>query len=287
MPASLDVAVTDATDSIAEWLSGAYQLSARSGDTVRLEPLANHAGPALVLHRVPARAARDAIDAGVDALLTDDPDAIAYAATRADLTSIPSGWNRAYGLLVRGGDESTDGEPAPARDSLRTELAIGAVRVEARPARTASDGACTDPGGATAPTTGGAAAPGPRIVYSRTDHVARSLAARLVAFGASRRDLLAALSPSLVRAGSSLRAEGVDAGEGAREVARGSAVAAVVAVPRSPDCGARAVPGMDPAQTRLIPLIETRERLIAKRSLTDGALATLARAIGDSAQAEP
>ena len=286
VPASLDVAVTDATDSIVGWLSGAYQLSARSGDTVRLEPLAMNPGPVLIVHRVEARDARDAIDAGVDALLTDDPDAIAYAATRADLTSVPSGWNRAYGLLVRAGDQSTDGEPASALDILRTELAIGAVRVEARPARMASDGACTDSGGATTATTGGAA-PGPRIVYSRTDDVARALAARLVALGASRRELLAALSPSLVRAGSSLRAEGVDAGEAARQVARGSALAAVVAVPRVPDCSAGAVPGMNPGLTRLIPLIETRERLIAKRRLTGGALAALARAIGDSAQAAP
>lgn len=286
LPTTLDVAVTDAPDSIAAWLSnlGAYQLSARSGDTVHLEPVVDGAGPALVLHRVPARAARDALDAGVDVLLTSDPDAIAYAATRADLTSVPSDWNRAYGLLVRG-DQSSDSEPGPARDTVRAQLATGAVRVEARPASVWSDLPCPTPAGASA-TNGMAAAAHPRIVYSRTDDVARSVAARLIALGSSRRELLAAFSASLVNAGDSLRAEGVDPGDVAREVVRGNAVAAVVAVPL-PGCGASDVPGMDPALTHVVPLIETRERLIARRTLTARMLATLAQAIGDSARAKP
>lgn len=287
MPASLDVAVTDAPDSIAGWLSdlGAYQLSARSGDTVHLEPVVDGAGPALVLHRVPARDARDALDAGVDVLLTADPDAIAYATTRADLTSVPTAWNRAYLLLVRA-DQSSDSEPAPARDTARAELATGAVRVEARPVSAWSDYPCPSPGGASTATDGIAAAARPRIVYSRTDDVARSVAARLVALGSSRRELLAAFSAALVNTGDPLRAEGVDPGDVAREVARGSAVAAVVAVPL-PGCGVQDVPGMDPARTRIIPLIQTRERLIARRSLTGPVLAALAQAISDSAQAGP
>lgn len=287
MPASLDVAVTDAPDSIAAWLSdlGAYQLSARSGDTVHLEPVVDGAGPALVLHRIPARAARDALDAGVDVLLTADPDAIAYAATRADLTSIPSGWNRAYGLLMRG-DQSSDSVPAPARDTVRAQLATGAVRVDARPASAWSDDPCPTPAGRSTATNGIATAARPHIVYSRTDDVARSVAARLVALGLSRRELLAAFSASLANAGDSLRAEGVDPGDVAREVVRGRVVAAVVAVPL-PGCGFLDVPGMDPATTHVIPLIQTRERLIARRSLTAQTLATLAQAIGDSTQAGP
>jgi len=287
MPASLDIAVTDAPDSIAAWLSdrGAYRVSARVDDTVYLESVAADAGPSLVLHRVPARGARDAIDAGVDVLLTADPDAIAYAATRADLTSVPSGWNREYGLLLLA-NQSSDGLPALALDTLRAELATGAVRVEARPVRASSSDSCADPPGA--PTADAAAAAArARIVYSRADDVARGLAARLIALGSSRRELLAALSPSLANAGDSLRAEGVDAGDVAGDVVRGGAVAAVVAVPRLPGCGFRTLSGADAAPSRVIPLIQTRERLIARRGLTARALAALAQAIGDSAQAGP
>jgi len=284
MPASLDVAVTDAPDSIAAWLSdrGAYRVSERVGDTVHLESVVADAGPSLVLHRVPARGARDAIDAGVDVLLTSDPDAVAYAATRADLTSVPSAWNREYGLLLAG--QSSDA--APALDTLRTELATGAVRVEARPGRGSSTDSCADPAGAPTASATSAVARA-RIVYSRADDVARSLAARLIALGSSRRELLAALSPSLANAGDSLRAEGVDPGTVAGEVLRGGAVAAVVAVPRFSGCGVLTLPGADAASPRVVPLIETRERLIARRGLTGRALAALARAIGDSAQAGP
>jgi len=285
MPASLDVAVTDAPDSIAAWLSdrGAYRVSERVGDTVHLESVVADAGPSLVLHRVPARGARDAIDAGVDVLLTSDPDAVAYAATRADLTSVPSAWNREYGLLLLAGQLS---DAAPALDTLRAELATGAVRVEARPGRASSTDSCADPAGAPTASATSAVARA-RIVYSRTDDVARSLAARLIALGSSRRELLAALSPSLANAGDSLRAEGVDPGTVAEEVLRGGAVAAVVAVPRFSGCGVLTLPGADAASPRVVPLIETRERLIARRGLTGRALAALARAIGDSAQAGP
>ena len=287
MPASLDVAVTDAPDSIAAWLSdrGAYRVSERVGDTVHLESVVADAGPSLVLHRVPARGARDAIDAGVDVLLTSDPDAVAYAATRPDLTSVPSGWNREYGLLLLAG-QSSDAAPAPALDTLRDELATGAVRVESRPVRASSTDSCADPAGAPTASATSAVARA-RIVYSRADDVARSLAARLIALGSSRRELLAALSPSLANAGDSLRAEGVDPGTVAGEVLRGDAVAAVVAVPRFSGCGVLTLPGADAASPRVVPLIETRERLIARRGLTGRALAALARAIGDSAQAGP
>ncbi|HXU50682.1 MAG TPA: hypothetical protein VN789_01465, partial [Casimicrobiaceae bacterium] len=83
------------------------------------------------------------------------------------------------------------------------------------------------------------------------------------------------------------RAEGVDPVDVAGDVVRGGAVAAVVAVPRLPGCGYRTLPGADAAPSRVIPLIQTRERLIARRGLTGRALAALAQAIGDSAQAGP
>lgn len=288
MPASLEVAVTDAPDSIAAWLSdrGAYRVAGRAGDTVRLEPVVADAGPVLLLHRVGPRHARDAIDAGVEVLLTGDPDAVAYAATRADLTSLPSEWNRAYVLLVRA-DPSSDREAAPAGDTLRAELATGAVRVEARPASASSADSCLEQGRATWSTDSIGGAARRRIVFSRTDDVARALAARLVALGASRPELVAALASSLGNAGASLRAESVDAGDLAREVRAGRAVAAVMAVPHAATCGFGPEPGMDAAPMRVVPLIETRERLIARRGVTGRALLGLAQAIGDSSRIGP
>ncbi len=76
--------------------------------------------------RTAAGDARDLLDAGVDLLVTDDPTALAYAATRADFTSVPLPWDRSYVLLA----------PVPVRIPAPTleDLARHAVRVEARPA---------------------------------------------------------------------------------------------------------------------------------------------------------
>ena len=289
MPTTLDVAVTDAPDSIATWLSdrGTYRVSSRAGDTVHLESVVADAAPSLVVHHVPTRGARDAIDAGVDALLTADPDAIAYAARRPDLTSLPSEWNRTYVLLVRG--VASDGVFGSRRDTLRTELATGAVRVEARPVpvATGADSCGVLDDAAPALTRPGVSSTA-RIVYSRSDDVARALAERLVAFGSSRVGLLASLSPALARAGDSLRAEGIDASDAARTVQSGAALAAVLAVPATENgCSVDPGSGTTGAVTIGIALIQTRERLIVRRGLTGPALAGLARALGDSTQAGP
>lgn len=262
-------------------------MSASTGDTVHLEPVVADAGPALVLHHVPTRGARDAIDAGVDVLLTSDPDAVSYAATRADLMSLPSEWNRTYVLLLRG--VGGDGVFGAQRDTLRSELATGAVRVEARPAPIAIDAdTCSVADDAVPVTDGARARASPRIVYPRTDDVARALAARLVALGSSHSSLLASLSASLARAGDSLRAEGVEAAHAARAVQSGGALAAVVAVPPTArGCVIDDASGTPAAATIAIALIQTRERLIARRSLTGRALAALTQAIGDSSQAGP
>src|SRR5439155_581463 len=69
---------------------------------------------------------RDLLDAGVDLLVTDDPGAVAYAATRADFSSVPLPWDRTYVLLA----------PVPVRAPapILEDLARHVVRVEARPA---------------------------------------------------------------------------------------------------------------------------------------------------------
>lgn len=293
MPESLDVAVTDAPDSIAEWLSarGGYRIWARAGDTVRLVTSESGSGPSLVVHRVRARDARDAIDAGVDVLLTSDPDAVSYAATRSDLASMPLAWDRTYVLLVptRASRESAM-DVSPRLDTLRAELATGAVRVEARAASALSSGdsgMCVGAGPSNAGSPVAVRRP-PRIVFARGDDVSRAIAARLVALGAGPGMPLAALAPSLAARGDSLRAAGVDPGDVERVLDAGQAAAAVLAVAGRPIRACRAeaaTAARSPMDT--VPLIQTRARLIARRSLTGRPLEALLRAATDSSRGGP
>jgi hypothetical protein len=292
MPESLSVAVTDSPDSLAAWLSerGQYRVLARASDTVRVAPADARGGPPLVLHHVRAREARDAIDAGVDVLLTSDPDAVAYAATRPDLASLPLAWNRTYALLVPAAPPmDSASRTTPLIDTLRAELAAGAVRVEARGAPAASsadDGMCsTASPAADAPAT--ASSP-PVILYVRGDDVSRSIAARLVALGAAPRTPLGALAPSLAARGDSLRAVGADAADVLRILEAGGAAAAVVAVSSRPVLACPA--GHAPAPRvplDSIALVQTRERLIVRRGLTGRSLDALLRAAGDSSGGGP
>jgi len=66
-------------------------------------------------------------------------------------------------------------------------------------------------------------------------------------------------------------------------------MAAVMAVSpmHFPACGFGPVPLTNSTQARVIALIQTRERLIARRGLTGRALEALARAVGDSSQVGP
>lgn len=294
MPESLDVAVTDAPDSIAAWLiaRGSYRVSRRAGDTVRLVSSDPEGGPSLVVHRVRPRDARDAIDAGVDVLLTSDPDAVSYAATRSDLASRPLAWDRTYVLLVAA-PTPRDRTIAfsPRLDTLRAELATGAVRVEARaaPAASSSDSGMCSGGGSSSIGTPAATRPAPpRIVFARGDDVARSIAARLVALGAEPGAPLAALAPSLAARRDSLRAAAVDAGDLEHALDTGQAAAAVIAVATQPiqACRAEAVTAaLTPMDT--VPLIQTRERLIARLSLTGRPLEALLRAATDTSRGSP
>lgn len=292
MPESLDVAVTDAPDSVAGWLSerGRFRIADSGRDTVRLAPAGADGGPSLVLHRVRARDARDAIDAGVDVLLTGDPDAIAYASTRADLTSLPLSWSRTYVLVLPARATRGQSSYSPVvLDTLRSALAAGAVRVEARaaPAAWSSDtGTCTALSPASVMATS-ASAP-PTIVFARGDEVARAIAARLVALGAEADSPLGSVSPALASRGDSLRAVGVDAPGVMRALETGVAAAAVIAVPTRPKpaCPAAPAPGLQvPMDT--IALVQTRERLIARRALTGRPLDALRAAAADSATGNP
>ena len=152
--------------------TGRYWISGSAPD-VTLAPAFGDPLPAVRIRPLRGGDARDALDAGADVLVTDDPAVLAYAATRSDLNATPLPWDRTYVLVPAGGAAQTN--PGP--------VAPDAVRVEAR----APDGTPWWRTGATCappprPVTDRTTARGPRrIAYPRGDAVARDVANRLVA----------------------------------------------------------------------------------------------------------
>jgi hypothetical protein len=119
---------------------------------------------------------RDAIDRGVDLLLTRNPAALDYAATLPSLHTVPLAWQRTHVLLSPGRARSA----STLTDGQRQVLADDAVRGEARGAqgpfwwRTLTEcGVPISPPRKQSP-------PTPRIVYDANDTVARELAERFV-----------------------------------------------------------------------------------------------------------
>lgn len=75
---------------------------------------------------------RNALDAGVDLLVTRDPATIEYAAATGSYRSAPLPWDRVYLLLAPG--DPWQGRVVAATDGELEALARDAVRVQARPA---------------------------------------------------------------------------------------------------------------------------------------------------------
>ena len=190
--------------SAGEWPSGTgpYRVvegsaSPPSGSLV-LAPAASSSDPFLIVRRLTSSDPRDAIDAGVDVLVTGDPTATGYAAARPNLVAVPLPWTRTYALAVP--------PTAPRIAQLlleadsqavatRASLARDAVRAEARAAEPpylsdAAPGCGLSPAFPTSPRDQRSN----RIVYRRDDVVARGLAERLVALDA--RAVAAGLSPN-------------------------------------------------------------------------------------------
>jgi hypothetical protein len=195
----------------------------------------------VVVHAIETRAARDALDAGIDVLLTEDPRAIAYVAGRSDYDSAPLPWDRMYLLALPGAVPADTARVG----ALRAELATRAVRADARPAETPVCG--------TVPTNAPARRR-PVLAYEADDSTARALAERLVAL-ADRPG--APVPPPLTLA---RRAEGRTLEALGAAFVGGDAVGYVLSRP----IGRETAPCVDHAGT-LIPLIETRPRAIVRR----------------------
>jgi hypothetical protein len=202
--------------------------------------------PAALLEQEPATGdLRDAIDRGIDLVVTGDPDLLDYAGRRPGLTRAALPWRRLYFLLLPPGN-AVLGPLLPADTAgFRTALAQNAVRTEARPVElsswTDSSARCSQRGARPG-------APSKSIAYPAGDPTARELAERLVAVAEGAAPTVRPLDPDSFAA--ALR--------------RGDAVGFIVSGPV-----VAAAPCVEsagwPAGARVVPLVETRAHAIVRR----------------------
>ncbi|MGH7586873.1 MAG: hypothetical protein ACREMH_11540 [Gemmatimonadales bacterium] len=186
--------------------------------------------PRLVIRIEPGADPRSLLDRGADLVVTRDARTIEYSATLDDLESLPLAWDRTYVLAAPGGAEALafTGDDA---DWTR------AVRDESRRPGSGGwweSGLCRGGESATA---------GLGLWYADRDATARGLADRIAALGARRGTTLAPgpIDPMSVGGGPTI-------------------LPLPVAQPES--CAG--VPPI-PASWRVIPLVETRARVIVRR----------------------
>lgn len=192
-------------------------------------------GAPIAFSWLPTADARDVLERGADAVLTDQPQALEYAAARGAFTSIALPWSRAYVLLVPLGGQMSVAAAGSWRDAVR-----GESRAPVGPFWW-TEAQC---GGAPA---NGAGSP-KRVMYPEGDARARGLAERLVARGAPRAaELSRAELPAAVAAGTDY---------------------AVVPLPLAPGDACETLRGWGLAGRPgigLIPLVETRFHLVVRR----------------------
>lgn len=212
---------------------------------------------------------RDALDDGIDLLLTRDPAAVHYAATLPHFQAVPLSWQRIHVLLTPGRSRSS---PALSEDE-RQMLADDAVRGEAQGAR-GPFWWQTMPDCEVRPLAGpDQSAPTPRIVYDARDAVARDLAERFVglarATGASATALLDALLPDRPRRRYE-RATGLTGEALASARRRGTDAGYVMSLDNRPLDSCRDLQALwDSARwldpETIVPLVETRLHAIVRR----------------------
>jgi hypothetical protein len=211
---------------------------------------------------------RDAVDSGVDVVVTGSPGVLDYAGRRPGITLIPLPWSRRYLLVVPAG-EAALALPADTV-AFRTALANDAVRMDARAAPPGWSDSVADCRPAALPP----APASPAILYPADDTTARELAERLVAL--SRRGLG--------------QARGLDPAAFAAALAAGGARAYLVRAPAR-SLAPCAVARTWPAGSSIVALVETRDHAIVRRGAPplavawDGALHPVER--GDTVEATP
>jgi hypothetical protein len=227
---------------------------------------------------IDASATRDALDAGVDLLVTDDPAVVSYAAQR-DFLTLPLPWARTYVVLS---SESARLDVGATLHLTLVEWLADAVRADSRVAQRTfwweSSNECISPA-RTRPDAPARASS--RVVYQSGDRVAQGIAERLVALAGSRSargedSVLATLLPRLSQAGARATAAAIGPSAFAAALHSGDDVAYVLPLPRFTVAPChelamllRAAPWLESARTAgglpMIPLVETRSHALVRR----------------------
>jgi hypothetical protein len=207
------------------WPTGTtpYRVAEAGDGTVRL--VRADAGPELVVRSIAGGDGRRALDAGADALLTDDPAVLAYARALPSLEITPVGWSRSLLLATR-----EIGPPAaPPPDALHS-LARDVVRGDARAPGTGL--ACTTRAAVTPATPSRLSR---SVLYDEADAAGRALAERIVALAWPAEQApawLRALLPAGYASSGAPVATAVQSAALADAIRQGAGLAWVVAVPR-------------------------------------------------------
>ena len=219
---------------------------------------------------IDASTARDALDAGVDLLVTDDLAVVSYAALRDDLLTVRLPWERVYVVLA----SETVPHGGATRRLTPGEVVADAVRADARIAQPpfwweSSDRCAT----AVATNNAAPASRSTRVVYPSNDRVAQGLAERLVALAGRRSSrggdsALGTLLPGLPRAGVRATAAGLPHNEFAAAMRAGDDLAYVLPLPRltvAPCDEFATLMRAAPWLQSVIPLIDTRGVALVRR----------------------
>jgi hypothetical protein len=231
------------------------------------DPQDSSSTPSVRVRSVDGAAARDALDAGVDILVTDDPAIASYAIQRDEFQTLPLPWDRTYVVL-------TAVSPARSVDvNLRLTLAqllADAVRADSRVAARPFWWETTDQ--CTAEAMAPARASTSRVVYLSGDRVARGLAERLVALAGSRSgpavSVMDTLLPGLARSGARVTAAALPPSEFAEALRAGDDLAYVVPLRRfvvAPCQERQMLFRAAPWLQSVIALIDTRSSVIVRR----------------------
>jgi hypothetical protein len=203
--------------------------------------------PSVEFQLIPAGDPRDALDRGVDLLVTRDPAVAEYVSARPEFATAPLPWSRTYVLLQPAGAEPINGVFGV--DSVARSLARDVARTEARPAEAPfwwrGLQACLVEDSSVLPRP-----KVPRILYSRSDEVAKSIAERIVALAAGTR----------------LRAAGLSDAEFAAALREEGDLGYIVALPRQVPAPCYTSQIL-PQGARIQPLIDTRARAIVRRGV--------------------
>jgi hypothetical protein len=259
-----------------QWREGTGRHRIESRDSapasgIALVPAPSSAASRVRVYSTSATAARDALDGGVDLLVTDDPAIVSYAAHSDELLTLPLPWVRTYVVLAS--EIASPDVSAPLRLTLAGLLA-DAVRADSRIAERPfwwdSSNHCTAPEDARPVARARASS---RVVYRSGDRVAQGIAERLVALAGSRSargedSVLVTLLPRLSRERTGATAAALSPSAFAAALHAGDDLAYVLPLPRFTVAPChefamllRAAPWLQ----SVIPLIDTRSVAIVRR----------------------